>query len=112
MAAITTFSGKTETLRKYVDLLERSGKQYFDLNVSINDETDEYGNNVKVTVSQSKEEREAKKKKSYVGNGRVIWSDGTVKVAEKQKPKDELKTEGEKRFDEHSDISSSDGLPF
>jgi hypothetical protein len=33
--------------------------------------------------NQSKEEREAGAKKTYFANGRVIWTDGVIKVAEK-----------------------------
>ena len=58
-----------------------SGK-YDNYTMSINDDVDKYGNNCAVTVSQSKAQREAKEKKTYVGNGRVIYvNDSGVKVA-------------------------------
>jgi hypothetical protein len=50
--------------------------------MSINDETDQYGNNASVFVSQTKEEREAKAKKTYVGNGKVVYTNGSVVKAE------------------------------
>ena len=50
--------------------------------MSINDETDQYGNNAAVFVSQTKEEREAKTKKTYVGNGKVVYTNGSVVKAE------------------------------
>ena len=50
---------------------------------SINDELDKYGNNVAITVQQTKEQREAKEKKVYVGNGKVIWTNGKIEVAKK-----------------------------
>lgn len=50
--------------------------------MSINDETDQYGNNAAVFVSQTKEEREAKAKKTYVGNGKVVYTNGSVVKAE------------------------------
>lgn len=112
MAAILGFSGKVETLRKYVEWLEHKEEKYFNLTVSVNDESDNYGNNVTVSVSQTKEEREAKKKKSYLGNGKVVWvGESGVKVAE-NKPKEELKTPAQDKFDSHSDITPSDQLPF
>lgn len=60
--------------------------------MSINDTQDNYGNNVSVFVTQTKEEREAKAKKVYVGNGKVTWTDGNIVKAEfVEKP--EAKTE-------------------
>ena len=46
------------------------------------------GQNVSVTDSQSKEEREAKAPKTYIGNGKVVWTDGQVTRAEQQEPED------------------------
>ena len=65
--------------------------------MSINDETDQYGNNASVFVSQTKEEREAKAKKTYVGNGKVVYTNGSVVKAE---------------FKEREQKSEKDGLPF
>ena len=48
---------------------------------SINDELDKYGNNVAITLQQTKEQREAKEKKVYVGNGKVAWTNGKIEVA-------------------------------
>ena len=50
---------------------------------SINDELDKYGNNVAITLQQTKEQREAKEKKVYVGNGKVAWTNGKIEVAKK-----------------------------
>lgn len=58
--------------------------KYLNLSVTINEKTDSYGNNVSLTLSQSKEERESKAPKTYLGNGKVVWTDGFVKAAEKQ----------------------------
>ena len=62
--------------------------------MSINDETDQYGNNASVFVSQTKEEREAKAKKTYVGNGKVVYTNGSVVKAEFKER--EQKTETQK----------------
>jgi hypothetical protein len=51
---------------------------------SINDKTDQYGNNVSIFESQTKEERDAKAKKNYIANGKVVWTDGVIQVAEKK----------------------------
>jgi hypothetical protein len=45
-----------------------------------------------VFVSQTKEDRDAKKKKYYLGNGKVFWSNGTVKVAEKPQATQQAKS--------------------
>jgi len=47
-----------------------NGKKYINLVVDKKRETDRYGNTHTVYISQSKEEREAKKDKIYVGNGK------------------------------------------
>ena len=51
--------------------------------ITVQDETNQYGQNVSATNNQSKEQREAKEAKVYVGNGRVVWtSDGTIQKAD------------------------------
>ena len=50
----------------------------------IDDKTDQYGNNVAVTKSQTKEQRENKEPKDYCGNGKCFWTDGTIKTAERK----------------------------
>ena len=45
--------------------------KYLDISGFINDEVDQYGNNVAIIVSQSKEEREAKTPRVYLGNGKT-----------------------------------------
>jgi len=57
---------------------------YKNFTISINDETNQYGQNIAIWKEQTKEERMAKKPREYVGNGRVVWTNGEVKVAERQ----------------------------
>lgn len=57
--------------------------KYLNTQVFINDET-KYGNNVSMCYSQSKEERDNKAKKEYFANGKVVWTSGTISVAEKE----------------------------
>ena len=56
---------------------------YANVTVFINDET-RFGNNASVAMSQSKEQREAGEPKVYLGNGKVVYTEGTVKVAERE----------------------------
>lgn len=58
--------------------------KYLNLTISINDSVDNYGNNVSLTESQSKEERDSKAPKKYIGNGKVVYSSGQVNVAPKK----------------------------
>ena len=64
--------------------LKQSDGSYKKLTISISDTTDKYGNNISIYEEQSKEQRDAKTPKSYVGNGKVFWSSGSVTVAEKK----------------------------
>jgi hypothetical protein len=34
-------------------------------------------------MEQSKEQREAKEPRTYLGNGKVVWTDGNIKPADK-----------------------------
>jgi hypothetical protein len=63
---------------------------YLNLTVSLNDEEDKFGNTVSAWQSQSKEEREAKVDRNFLGNGKVIYdSDGAKKPAPAQQPQEE-----------------------
>lgn len=65
-------------------VIEKNGKRWLNLTISINDTTDTYGNNASVSINQSKEERDAKAPKVYLGNAKVIWTDGKIIIAEKK----------------------------
>ena len=66
--------------------------KYLNITISVNDDTN-YGNNCGVYENQTKEERDAKAKRNYIGNGKVVWTDGTVTLAEKEEKKVEAKQE-------------------
>lgn len=65
-----------------VDKSQLKDGKYLSVQISVNDKVDNYNNNVSITVAQSKEQREAKEPKKYLGNGRVTWTDGNVVKAE------------------------------
>ena len=52
--------------------------RYLPVTLVINDEPDNFGNNGPVFVQQSKEERENKAAKVYLGNAKVVWSNGSM----------------------------------
>lgn len=55
-------------------LYEGKNGKYLNLTIGLNDKTDQYGNQLSAWESQSKEERESKETKNYLGNGKVVWS--------------------------------------
>ena len=93
MASIITASIDVTKIPKDKLVDGKKGK-YLNIDIIINDES-KFGNNTAVTVRQSKEERDAEQPKTYLGNGRVVWTDGKVSVAEsdeepKSNPADDL----------------------
>ena len=53
----------------------KKGK-YLPITITINDEVDQFGNQGPVIVQQTKEERDAKTEKVYLGNVKVVWTNG------------------------------------
>ena len=66
---------------KKIDKTKLHKGQYLNLTIATRDELSQYGQNASVFYAQSKEEREAKTNKTYIGNGKVVWTDGNVKTA-------------------------------
>lgn len=52
---------------------KRTGEESVNITISLNDAPDQYGNNASIWISQTKEERDAKTPKVYIGNGKVIY---------------------------------------
>jgi hypothetical protein len=71
MSAIINYSLRVDKLPKEKFVAGKDGAVYLNLTMSVNDET-RYGNNASIYISQTKEENEAKKQRSYVGNGKVV----------------------------------------
>ena len=93
MSALINFSLNVAKLPKEKFIAGKDGAVYVNLTMSVNDET-RYGNNTGIYVSQTQEEREAKKQKTYLGNGKVVWNNGTIVNAERDNaPKVEASTE-------------------
>jgi len=83
MSAIITYSLRVDQLPKEKFIAGKDSAVYVNLVMSVNDET-RYGNNASVTISQTQEEREAKKPKQYIGNGKVVWTDNKIFLAERE----------------------------
>jgi len=84
MSALINVSIDVASLPKEKFVEGKNGKVYYNFTISVNDETNQYGQNVSVFDSQTKEEREVKKPKKYLGNGKVVWTDGQCTKAEWQ----------------------------
>ena len=84
MSALINVSLRVDKLPKEKFVSGKDGAVYYNFTIGVNDESNQYGQNVSLTDSQTKEEREAKKPKTYLGNGNVVWTDGNIKVADKK----------------------------
>ena len=83
MSAIINYSLRVDKLPKEKFIAGKDGAVYVNLTMSVNDET-RYGNNASIYISQTKEENEAKKPRTYLGNGKVVWNNGSIVNAEKE----------------------------
>ena len=86
MSTLINASIRVDKLPKEKFVKGKDGAVYYNLTISLGDET-RFGNNVALMDSQTKEERDAKKPKNYLGNGKVVWTDGKVTLAEKEEEK-------------------------
>jgi hypothetical protein len=84
MSALINLSLRVDKLPKEKFVQGKDGAVYYNFTIGVNDESNQWGQNVSATDSQTKEEREAKKPKSYLGNGNVVWTDGNIKLADKK----------------------------
>ena len=76
MASIIKASLNLDAIPKDKIYVGKKGK-YLPITITINDELDQFGNQGPVVVEQSKEERDAKSPKTYLGNVKVVWTNGT-----------------------------------
>ena len=101
MSSLNSLYLKLSTLKEMVDVLERKQENGISITVSINDEVNNYGQNISAFVSQTKEQREAKANKFYVGNGRTVWTDGKIQAFEYKKDSgQEKKAKSDKKAEE------------
>jgi hypothetical protein len=101
MSSLNSLYLKLSTLKEMVDVLERKQENGIELTISINDTTNNYNQNVSAFVSQTKDQREAKTNKFYVGNGRTVWTDGKIQAFEYKKDLgQERKSESDKQDDD------------
>ena len=75
MASIIKASIDVNKIPKDKIFVGKKGK-YLPITITINDELDQFGNQGPVVVEQTKEERDAKAAKTYLGNVKVVWTNG------------------------------------
>ena len=76
MAGIIKTSINLTAIPKDKIIVGKKGK-YLPLTITLNDDLDNFGNQGPVCVDQTKEERDAKSAKVYLGNVKVVWTNGT-----------------------------------
>lgn len=79
MGAIISASIDLAKINKSKIVAGKNGAKYYNILISVNDEKNQYGQDVSISENQSKEEREGGQKKNYIGNGKTIWT-GTPKA--------------------------------
>lgn len=55
-----------------------NGAKYLNVTIAVNDERNEYDQDTSIYIQQSKGEREAKQNRTYIGNGKIVWSSNPV----------------------------------
>ena len=88
MASLSEIYIKKDVLETILKTINAKNEKGISITISQNDETNKYGQNVTGFVSQTKEQREQKKDKFFVGNGKTFWTDGKITIAEKRETVD------------------------
>lgn len=87
MAIIINASIKLNDIPSDKIIVGKKGK-YLPITITVQDELDQFGNQGPIIVAQTKEERDAKQPKTYLGNLNVAWTNGeTKKLEAPSKPK-------------------------
>lgn len=104
MASIIKASINLNSIPKHKIIDGAKGK-YLPITITINDEVDQFGNQGPILVEQSKEERDAKAPKVYLGNLKVVWTNGqNVNAAPR--------TDGQQSAPAQRSAAPVDDLPF
>lgn len=74
MSQIISASIDLAKLEKAPVVQGKNGAKYVNITIIVNDEANQWGKDVSISLEQSKEERTAKAPKTFVGNGKVIYN--------------------------------------
>ena len=75
MAGIIKGSINLNNIPKDKIIVGKKGK-YLPIAITVNDEVDQFGNQGPIIVDQTKQERTDKVAKTYLGNVKVVWTNG------------------------------------
>jgi hypothetical protein len=103
MAQLINVWIKKEAIELMLKKINNTNATGIAVDVSVNNEANNYGQNVAVSVAQPKEDRDAKKPKYYVGNGKTVWSNSGEFIP----PKD-----NKQQQQQQPETNQSDELPF
>ena len=105
MSSLSSIYIKKEVLETLLKAVTKKKEKGVEITISINEEANQYGQNLSAYVAQTKEQREAKKDKFYVGNGKVFWTDGKIELPKKKEEVHEAKPM-------NTEEEEADDLPF
>src|SRR6187402_2366998 len=91
MSSLSSLYIKKEVLETLLKVVNQKGEKGVDITISINEESNQYSQNISSYVYQTKEQREEKKEKCYVCNGKVFRTDGKITLATKKEERHEAK---------------------
>ena len=75
MAGIIKGSINLNNIPKDKIIVGKKGK-YLPIAITVNDDIDQFGNQGPIIVDQTKQERTDKVAKTYLGNVKVVWTNG------------------------------------
>jgi len=84
MGSLISASIKASELKK-IDpkkIITGEKDKYIPVTISV-DDVSRFGKNVSIFIQQTKEERDSKEKRHYLGNGSVIFTDGNIVKGQK-----------------------------
>lgn len=72
MALINCSICLSDIPKEKIKMYDKNGKKYLSVVVADLREADEYGNTHSVYISQTREEREANERRTYIGRGKAV----------------------------------------
>lgn len=104
MSSLSSIYIKKEVLETLLKVVTKKEEKGVEITISISEEANQYGQNLSAYVAQTKEQREAKKEKYYVGNGKVFWTDGKIDLPKKKEEAHEAKPMTGAETEEEDDL--------
>jgi hypothetical protein len=90
MAQIISASIDLSKIDKSKIVPGKNGAKYYNFTIKVNDEKDQYGQDVQLKDGQTKEQREAKEQAPFIGNGKTVWKSESIAKSEPKAPEQEI----------------------